>query len=936
MSAVAADKFCAVCGDSAALMCERCMEPYCNRNCQAADWRRHKYSCIPMPVLVPNINAQCLEEQQVSAKPLVSKPNHGAIPKSNPKPINKEVNTVDPVSASSPVKSVGTPTGVSPEQLSSVWRETFLPPLNDFSECRVTHMKSDGVIWVVDVSNVELMEQFNEGMQRVKSMLQLAKCVKEDSLVVVQGEKNIQRGHVISVDSQSKTAMIRLIDHGSVVDLPLLEVYDPLPRMADIKAFAIQVKLLSNTGVQSNNHLTLRFLGPKTQEGFYPVQLKPKMTIPLNFPIKMLQMNSEVTVVTILEGCLHRDEQPIALLQISTIVQINAAMSEKLDGKPSQQQPISVPLPLDTCTTVFLATRTNQGYRRAFLLDVIDAPPTRTYLVYEMDEGRISITTDVRRIPSELLGHPIQTFAMKLNNEGQQVPLKELLESCGPDLTVKLRLESIQGQEKVRRVGAALLSKGKQMAEVELNTFMGEVSTMGHKYWREAIENGTLVRITHIVDYKEFFISSIETMFYANLFKRMEKKCRPFGPSDQILIGSIVLVASPKLGHFRGTICGIENDLFSVHNIDTGATYLVERQFLRMSCRFLENMPVSLSRVQLKSVCDIPECAVIPKNAGCELMKELLAENVEFRVEFVGSSTQLVDLHFGSGEATSLALRILPLMFTPVSFTTQEVAAAKPAAVAVPASVAAPAPAKVSAPAKVPAPAVVPKELTVKTRPAASEMSNELIPPLPLSPPASPIIETKEPQQQFQRHFYKDVPKILIPLGERIDAFLLNASELSKSGYITACHFKNDDESMYLQDLFSLINSEGKSSHPNIKSYIPCVGEMCLSMFSEDNSWYRAVCEEIIGDKARVLYCDFGNWEIVSFKNLKPISSRLVQAIIATKCYVEGYEKSQKFSQWEEHIKTNLHVLCRVKEGPDSNSRTITIPDLEKLVTQKT
>ncbi|XP_001358701.3 uncharacterized protein Kots [Drosophila pseudoobscura] len=916
MNTVSADIYCAVCGTSSVFLCERCQEPYCSRECQNADWRRHKFYCIPMPVLVPNKYAQGLQEHPL-VSPKIENPSNNKEAAFVSKPVKS-------IESASSVDSLTTAIVKEKKELSSVWRETFLPPQNDFFECRVTYMKSDGVLCVVDVANIELMERFNENMQRVKPKLSRAKCVEEDSLVVVQGEKKLHRGQVLSMDRKSETAQIYLIDHGSVVTSSVQEIYDPVSRIADKKAFAIQVKLLSNTGVQTNKHLTLRLLGPKTQEGIYSVQLKPKMTIPLNLPIELLQMSPEVTVARILEGCLQRDEKPAALLQISTINQINDAMDDKLNGKPDEQQPISLSQ-LDTCTTIFLAAYTKQGYRRAFLLDLIDAPPKRTFLVYEMDEGRISITTDVRRIPSELLGHPIQTFAMKLNDEMQQPPLEQLVEDNGPDFTVKLRLKSIQGQEKVRKASAALLSKGKQLGEVELTTFMGDVSCLGHKYWRETIKNGTMVRITYNVGYKQVFISSMETLKYASLFKRMEKKCKPFEQSDQITIGSIVLVASPKLGYFRGEISGEANDLFHVYNIDTGETHQVEAQFLRMSCRFLRDMPVSLSCVKLKSVCDIPECAVNPINAGCQLMKEIITDNVQFRVEFVGSSTEVVDLYFCSGEQTSLTLRMLPLMFKPVSMYSLEVAASDPA----PASAPAPAAAAVSASA------AIPEGLKDKTTPPAASETVEDLPPLPPSPPVSPAIETKG-AETLERFYYKDVPKILIPLGKRVNAFLLNGSGLHQTGAITACHFKDVTEAESYQKLFYLVDSLGKCSYPDLIDYVPCIDEMVLAVFSEDNNWYRGVCEEILGDKARIFFCDYGNHELVSMKKLKPLSSNLMQGINATKCYIEGFDNSEKFSLWEKHIKTEFNILCNVEEGPDSYSRTLTILDLDKIVSQNT
>jgi len=68
------------------------------------------------------------------------------------------------------------------------------------------------------------------------------------------------------------------------------------------------------------------------------------------------------------------------------------------------------------------------------------------------------------------------------------------------------------------------------------------------------------------------------------------------------------------------------------------------------------------------------------------------------------------------------------------------------------------------------------------------------------------------------------------------------------------------------------------------------VGEICLALFSEDKNWYRGVCQEVKENKAKIFYCDFGNFEYVDVKNLKPISEDLLKGIYATKCYIDGIQ----------------------------------------------
>lgn len=46
------DQICCVCDRKADHYCKRCLQPYCTRECQEADWLEHKSTCFPMPRLV--------------------------------------------------------------------------------------------------------------------------------------------------------------------------------------------------------------------------------------------------------------------------------------------------------------------------------------------------------------------------------------------------------------------------------------------------------------------------------------------------------------------------------------------------------------------------------------------------------------------------------------------------------------------------------------------------------------------------------------------------------------------------------------------------------------------------------------------------------------------------------------------------------------------
>ncbi|XP_070072837.1 uncharacterized protein Kots [Drosophila takahashii] len=899
---------CVVCGNPAGLMCQRCGEPYCKEGCQRLDWQRHKHVCIIMPPLVayrPLQPAQLVQQPPNPIKSLetaVSNLTLADAPTKSPVPI--------PKSDSTPM-ATPEPTAVVPKvpELSENWRDHLLPKGEEFFECRVTFMENDGPIWVVHVANVESMERLTDNMQRCMQLKKLIPLqnVKMDTLVAISVDNKVHRGQVLSVSDQKELADIRMIDYGPVVATPYRDIYSVVPKIAEFKAFAFRVKLPTNTGVQVNKNLTLRLLGTKTHNGVYHVHLKPKMTIPLSLPMEMLQLNPEVRVIRVFEKDATGNEPQVALLQINVMDHVNTDLNASLAGKPGQ--PFTGPFPEEKCT-FFVAARTKEGYRRAFLLDHI-VKPTPTFLVYEMDEGRVSVTNELSRIPSELLGLPIRVFAAQLKDS---VP-KEL-ETHSAELTVKFKLDN-PPPEKLRAVNGALLAKGEQICMARLSTFLGQISDLGHKYWREPIDNGAAVFITHVVSYKEVYISSPNSKQYAAIFKRLESKCAPVQESSEISVGCIVLVASKATGTFRGEILSTDDGVYNVKNVDTGATQTLELTAMRKSCRFLENLPVCLMRVQLKTVCNIPDAAVPANNAAIQMLHKLCGQMELLDLEMVDATTSTVDLLSNSHEQSSLVTRMLPLMFTPVQEEKADVA--PPKAVLTPA----------------PSPAASPEQRKVPA-PIFLEAAKDL-PPLPPSPPNSPPLSGAAANQEtFERFFFNAMPKKLVPLGDKVSIILLNAGGMPENGYITACFFENGKVAEDFQNVLNMVAKQGECQHNAVPGYVPGVGELCLALFSEDKSWYRGVCQEIKDNKAKILYCDFGNWEYVEVANLKPISKDLLNGVYATKCYIDGFDKSKNFAALEHHLVHKSRFLCEVKNGPEPDTRLIAIPNLQNILNSPT
>ncbi|KAH8383090.1 hypothetical protein KR009_006674 [Drosophila setifemur] len=897
------EKLCSMCGTPTGLMCKRCGEPYCNVGCQENDWQRHKYFCIIMPPLVTyrELKSPLAEKSSAIDKPIQS---------ISPGKDSVETETTVPIPTSIVPFS---PRNLETSELSKAWREHYLPRDTDFFECRVTFMEADGPFWVVDGANVESMERLTDLMMRSHQSQKLgrAKSVLSDTLVGICVDHKIHRGHVLDIDESAHLAEIRMIDYGATVTTPFSDIYEALPKMAECKAFAFRVKPPTNTGVQLNKNLTIRLLGTRRRDGVYQVHVKPKMTIPLNLPVEMLQQHPGVKVIRTFVNNASLDGPLVALVQIKVMEHINADLNASLKSKPGHR--FTGPFPEEKCT-FFVAARTKNGYRRAFLLDHLEKPQP-TYLVYEMDEGRVSVTTELSRIPGELLGLPIRVFAINLTDSASQLLKKiELAESNGEEtLAVKFKLDIPFNKDRLRSANASLMLKGEEVCLVRLITFLGQVSDLGYKFWHEPINNGDSVFISQVLSYKELYISSSNTKSYKNYFNRMETKCKPFKDSASIPVGCIVLVVCPKQGHFRGVVASIRDDTFTVANIDTGASHQVEFGMLRMSCRFLENLPVSVMRVKLKTVGDVPEGVVPAENGAINLLHLLSAQQEEFRLDInVDNST--IDLLSSSGPESSLVGRILPLMFTSRDALTP-----------------------------VPSPAASPERIKIQS-PVLLEPAVASLPP---SPPDSPstaftgnsrqlmelsVGKPNENQPHFERYYYNDLPKQLVPLGDNLEIIVLNAQDMPQTGYLTACYFPNVKVAENFQSLLTLVARHGECSHNFVEGYVPGVGELCLALFSGDDGWYRGVCLEVKDQSIKILYCDFGNMAYVPLDDIKPIPNDMLLGIYATKCYIEGFHKTKNFGALEELLVRISKIACNVKNGPERDTRLLTFANLDDIL----
>ena len=127
------------------------------------------------------------------------------------------------------------------------------------------------------------------------------------------------------------------------------------------------------------------------------------------------------------------------------------------------------------------------------------------------------------------------------------------------------------------------------------------------------------------------------------------------------------------------------------------------------------------------------------------------------------------------------------------------------------------------------------------------------------------------------------------------------------------------DELMVNLDAFY----SGISGHDNVLSS-PAVGMDCCAIYTEDEGWYRAVIEEVKGNKVKVRYIDYGNGEELPVSSVKHLDNQFKKyPAYAVQCSLSGAEPSG--SEWDSNaiqmfenivLEKTLEADFRVKEPP--------------------
>ncbi|KAG8187346.1 hypothetical protein JTE90_011708 [Oedothorax gibbosus] len=118
--------------------------------------------------------------------------------------------------------------------------------------------------------------------------------------------------------------------------------------------------------------------------------------------------------------------------------------------------------------------------------------------------------------------------------------------------------------------------------------------------------------------------------------------------------------------------------------------------------------------------------------------------------------------------------------------------------------------------------------------------------------------------------------------------------------------------------------SEEDKASPSLLNPLedPVVSMACVAKYSEDESWYRAIVNEINGENISVSFVDYGNSESTTLENLRPMTPELMKIPpIAVECSwygiqaVEGkekevFEKLENFCLEETELEMEVVVVA--------------------------
>lgn len=447
-------------------------------------------------------------------------------------------------------KSLVMSTRCSVTEKTATWSSAF-PPSEGFFDAIVQYIEETDcdkrILWVTDLKYENSLRKLITEMNR--SIDQKTPCkpdyVFDGALVAVPFDKILYRGVVLENKSEAHRAKVRLIDYGNAVQVPHSQIFPAIPIMSNLNAYAFRVLLPHEYGpVEIESILTIRIVGEKHLDGYYNVEGKMK-SISLHLPLELLNSEPILSVVK----CFPDNRN--VLMRLINYSFDNQTMEDVLNSDQTK----SFDFESEPNVGAFVAAKTSVGWRRSRLLGFMGK--LHKYLVYAIDEGFITLSKQIMRVPNQFIIQPMSVFA--ITTKSPEHMLSEAMLSTAQRLTLGLLPTTSEKMNKDLKTKLLCSLKDNERVIVDVafaSVFTGSLNELDLKLWHEKIPEGSKVYISHVLTYKEIFIASCESKEYQNIFANESQKCLPFTSEDNIKLKDVVLACNTNGGqqYYRGQV----------------------------------------------------------------------------------------------------------------------------------------------------------------------------------------------------------------------------------------------------------------------------------------------------------------------------------------------------------------------------------------------
>lgn len=564
------------------------------------------------------------------------------------------------------------------------WSISFEPPQNTFFDVIVQYIEEldPTLIWVTEIKYDANLKKLLAEINRTVAPAEVPACKAEEltvgALVAAPLDKVFYRAQVIETHAEQNMCTVRLIDYGNEMKLPNDKLKAAIPIMSNLNAYAFRIKVPKNViDLQLESVITIRLIGPKSNEDFWFVDLKPK-ALPKVLPLEILSENPQIRLCKIFENATH------ALVQLTEKSEICKSLNEYLSSEHGLKFDFDT-LPQEGA---YVAAHTKNGWARACFFGF--SKFENKYLVYLLDMGRLIFSSMIKKIPDAYIKHPLRVFAIAAATPNTPLSEHELMQAS----KLTLHLNVAANPKASKSLPCSLYADDKKIMDVIATQFTGLLKELNLKYWIERIPEGSSVTITHVYSHAEVCINSELCLSYPNMFADMAASCIPFAEKDTIAEGDLVLAKTEEEDFYlRGEVREIKvfnfyfqyillfqvitsnksQDTFKIWDVDSGAAFDIPRSRLLHPNLFIISCPVYMQRVKLVYLEAIP--SPMPENKAVDALNQCVINFTEFDLKYEAEKPNTVDLFFKTPNKESLSMALMPRLFEKCTSTLDKAAA---------------------------------------------------------------------------------------------------------------------------------------------------------------------------------------------------------------------------------------------------------------------